>query len=178
MIIGIGTKNEAKIQAIKECLSNYKIFSGNIMYLPKDVKSGVSEQPKSLEETIRGAINRAKRSFEDCAYSIGVEGGLMKVPYVKTNYMNVCACAIYDGTDAYIGLSSAYEYPQNVINTVFNENIDVGKAFHKLELTNNPKIGSSEGAVGILTNGRITRKDYTKQAVTMALIRLDRQELF
>ncbi|HEY9701105.1 MAG TPA: inosine/xanthosine triphosphatase [Allocoleopsis sp.] len=179
MIIGIGTKNEAKVEAVKECLLNYnKIFTGSVMYLARDVKSGVSSQPKTLEETIKGAINRARRSFEDCSYSFGIESGLMIVPYTETGYMNICACAIYDGSKNYIGLSSAYEYPKKIIDGIFNENLNVEEALNKLNFTTNPKIGAAEGAIGIFTDGKITRKDYTKQAITNALIKISKRELF
>ena len=56
--------------------------------------------------------------------------------------------------------------------------ITANDAFYKLGLTENKKIGSAEGAIGLLTNGRVTRKDYTKQAVHMALIHLENKELY
>ena len=43
------------------------------------VPSGVSAQPFSDEETMQGAINRAKRALEEGApIGIGLEGGVMK----------------------------------------------------------------------------------------------------
>jgi non-canonical (house-cleaning) NTP pyrophosphatase len=40
-------------------------------------------------------------------------------------------------------------------------------------MTTNENIGSEEGAIGILTKGRMTRKEYTKQALRTALIHLE-----
>src|SRR3989344_613534 len=120
--------------------------------IPFESNSGVSDQPKSLEETIKGAINRAKFSFKDCHYSFGIESGLMSVPETKTGYMNFCACAIYDGSQIHLGMSSAFEFPK--------------------------KITSSQGIIGLLTKGRVTRKDYTIQAIRMALIHLENPELY
>jgi non-canonical (house-cleaning) NTP pyrophosphatase len=34
-------------------------------------------------------------------------------------------------------------------------------------------LGSAEGIIGVLTKGRLTRKEYVKQAITMALINLE-----
>ena len=46
--------------------------------------------------------------------------------------------------------------------------------FFKLGITKNPQIGSEEGAIGIVTKGRLDRKEYTKQALRMALIHLEK----
>ena len=58
------------------------------------------------------------------------------------------------------------------------EGLDMSEACNKVGLTNNPKIGSEEGAIGILTKGRMTRKDYTKQSIITALIHLENAELY
>ena len=142
------------------------------------VDSKISEQPKSLEETIRGAMNRAKSSFQDCTYSFGIESGLMQVPYSQTGSMDFCACAIYDGENHFLGLSCAFECPPAVMRLVHEEGLDLNNACYKAGLTNDPKIGNSEGIIGILTNGRVTRKEYTKQAIIMALMHLEYATLF
>ncbi|MFL6559416.1 MAG: DUF84 family protein, partial [Bacillus sp. (in: firmicutes)] len=53
MKIIIGSKNPAKITAVKNS------FSHEDEFVSLDIPSGVSEQPFSDEEKIRGAINRA-----------------------------------------------------------------------------------------------------------------------
>lgn len=83
----------------------------------EEVSSSVSNQPKSLDETVRGAMNRALGSFVDCSYSFGIESGLMAVPNTKSGFMDVCVCAIYDGTEYHIGLSSAWEAPKQKQHT-------------------------------------------------------------
>ena len=175
--IKIGSKNEVKVCAVKELIKNYDFLS-NAEIVPIESSSDVSEQPVSLDETIKGAMNRAKNAFYQCDYSFGIEDGLIKVPYAKSDYMNVCACAIYDGKNFHIGLSSAFEYPKKITNLVFEKGLDISEAFYKAGLTKNPKIGSSEGTIGILTNGRINRKEYAKQAIMMALIHLENSDLF
>jgi len=171
MKILVGSQNNVKIDAVKETISDYESLSSTEV-LGIEVDSGVSEQPKSLNETVQGAINRAKNAFQGCEYSIGIEDGLMRVANTKTGHMNVCVCAIYDGQDYYIGLSSAFEYPPKVIDIVFKDNLDINQAFYKTGLTKNPKIGSAEGAISILTKGKLTRKENIKQAITMALIHI------
>lgn len=177
MIINVGSKNPEKIEAVKEILKEYSDFKDcEVLGIKTD--SGVSNQPKNMDETIQGAINRAKGCFMNCDYSIGLESGLMKVPETKTGYMDVTCCAIFDGKKIHLGLSSAFEYPIKVTKMVFEEGLDINQAFFKTGLTDNPNLGSAEGAIGFLTKGRVLRRDYTKQAIYMALIHLENPELY
>lgn len=177
MKINVGSQNDVKVSAVREVIRDYD-FLLNAEVSGLEVSSEISEQPKSLDETIRGAMNRARNAFQSCDYSFGLEDGLMNVPNTKTDYMNVCACAIYDGQNYHIGLSSAHEYPHDVTKLVFDEGLDINQAFKKTGLTENLKVGSAEGAIGILTHGRLLRKEYTKQAITTALIHVENSKLF
>ncbi len=56
---------------------------------------------------------------------------------------------------------------------MLNEGLDMNDAARRAGLTQNPKIGSAEGLVGIMTKGRLTRKEYTKEAIRTALIHVD-----
>ena len=175
MKICVGSTNQVKIEAVREALSEYGLDAEIISV---KAPSDVSEQPKSLDETIKGAMNRAKNAFSNCTYSIGLESGLVPIPHTKTGYMDICACAIYDGKEFHLGMSSAFEYPREMTRLVFEENLDLDQAAFKTGLTKNPDVGSEEGVIGILTKGRLLRKDYTKQAVVTALIHLENPHLF
>lgn len=172
MKINVGTKNPAKVGALKELIQDYPLLKNSEIF-PKEVTSNVSNQPKSLDETMRGAMSRAKGSFSDCDFSFGIESGLMEVPHIKTGYMDVCVCAIYNGKDFFFGLSSAWEAPKKIADYILKEGLDMNEAALKAGLTNNPKVGSSEGLIGIMTKGRLTRKEYTKEAIRTALIHLE-----
>jgi len=171
MKINIGSTNHVKIDAVQEITADYNFLSGAEI-LALDVDSGVYKQPKSLEETLKGAINRAEKAFINCDYSFGIESGLIEVESSRTGYMNTCACVIFDGVENYVGLSSCFEYPFDVMELVLDEGLEINEAVHRLGYTNNPKIGSAEGFVSMLTGRRLTRKDYVKQAIMMALIDL------
>ena len=140
MNVNVGSKNIQKVNAVKEVLKSYNIF-GKPTIVALDVPSGVSEQPKSLEETIQGAINRSKTEFMECEckYSFGIESGIMEVPYTKSGYMDLCACSIYDGKQTAIGLSSAFEFPIKVTKLIHEEGLDANEAFFRSGLTKNPK---------------------------------------
>lgn len=173
MKINIGSTNEVKISAVKETLTLYKDFA-QASFQGIKTQSGISDQPKSMEETITGAKNRAQNAFRNCDYSFGIESGLMAVPHTKTGYMDFTVCAIYDGKNFHLGFSPALECPRKVIDLVFGENLNLNDAFYKAGLTSNPAIGNDDGMVSLLTKGRMTRKDYTKPAIIMAMIHLDK----
>lgn len=177
MKINIASKNPVKVEAVKETIKSYDFLNKAEVEVLK-VNSGVSEQPKSLEETIQGAINRAGLAFNDCTYSFSIESGLMSVPQTKTGSMDFCVCAIYDGKQYHLGLSCALEFPVKVTKMIHELGIDANEAFYRCGLTRDKKIGCSEGAIGMLTKGRITRKDHAKQAIQMALVHLENSHLY
>lgn len=180
MSIAIGSLNKVKIQAVEEVISDYDDFAG-LPLTSLNVPSNVCEQPMSLAETVKGAKNRAINAFEatpDCQYAFGIESGLMEVAGSKSGFFDLTICAIYDGTDFFIGQSCAFELPQQVIQLVLHEKMDLGQACFHSKLTEKQALGASEGAIGLLTNGRITRKDYTKHAIIMALTQIENAHLF
>lgn len=118
-------------------------------------------------------MNRAKNAFQDCTYAFDIESGLMSVPSTKSGFMDVCVCAIFDGNEYHLGLSSAWEAPKQVMHHMLVEGLDMTQAAVKAGFTDNPNIGAAEGLVGIVTKGRLTRKDYTKQAIRTALIHIE-----
>lgn len=174
MKINVGTKNKAKVEAVSEIIKEYPHLAHAVVEGVADggLASGVSAQPKSIEETLRGAMNRARNVFHDCDYSIGLESGLMKIPETKTGYMDVCVCAIFDGKEFHLGLSSAWEFPK-IFDFVLNDGLDITEATIRAGLGKDPGLGAAQGAIGIVTKGRLDRKEYTKQALRTALIHLD-----
>lgn len=177
MIINIGSMNGTKISALKEIAQEYDFLS-NAQITPIAVQSDVSRQPRSLEETIQGAINRAKSAFNGCSLSIGIESGFMQAPYTKSGYLNTCCCAIYDGTNVHLGLSSSFEYPVSAVRLVLDDGSDISEVFYNLGLAADASVGSKEGAISILTKGRTNRKEYTKESIRAALIHLDNPGLY
>lgn len=177
MKIIVGSKNPAKIAAVQEIIQDYDLLKGAEV-IGLEVESGISEQPLTLEETIRGAMNRAKAAWHDCDYSFGLESGMFPVPYTKSGYMDTGVCAIYDGQQYHLGLSSPYEYPKRVTQLVLEQGMNISQATRAIGLTEHEYVGHAEGTVGIITKGRVTRKDYTKQAIATALIHLENPDLY
>jgi inosine/xanthosine triphosphatase len=175
MKVGVGSKNKTKVNAVAELLRDYPMFDGAEV-VGVDVKVEQFGHPKSLEETVEGAVERAKQAYEDKDYGFGIESGLMAVPQTKSGYMEVAVCAIYDGKQIHMGLSQAYEWPKKVIDGILNEGLDGSQAMKAARLTQHEKVGEHEGFAGVFTKGRMNRTDYNKGAVIMALIHLENPE--
>lgn len=175
MNVGVGSKNATKVRAVAEILKEYPLFASATVH-------GVAVQieqfghPKSLDETVAGAVDRAKQAYLGHDYGFGIEGGLMAVPQTKSGYMEVAACAIYDGTQVHLGLSQAYEWPRTVLHKILHEGLDGSQAMKAAGLTEHEKLGEHEGFVGIFAKGRTNRTEFNKGAIMMALMHLENPE--
>ncbi len=174
MKIGIGSKNKTKVNAVAEVLRDYPMFNGAEI-VGVDVQIEQFGHPKSIDETVAGAVNRAKQAYENNDYGFGIESGLMLVPQTKSGYMEVAVCAIYDGKQIHMGLSQAYEWPKKVLDKIL-EGLDGSQAMKATGLTQHEKLGEHEGFVGIFAKGRTNRTEYNKGAVVMALMHLENPE--
>ncbi len=180
MTLALGSANPIKIEALEEVIREYPDLH-QATVVPDAVSSDVSEQPLSLEETIRGAKNRAKKAFhanERASYGFGIESGLMAAPGTQSGFLEACICAIYDGSNHFIGLSCGFEVPRQILELVLQKKMDLNQACHHSGVTSDPKLGSGQGLIGILTKGRIDRKKYTKQCITTALIQLENARFY
>ena len=171
--VKVASKNPAKVAAVEEILKEYPFLDGSFVESVEPA-AAATDQPRSLEETIAGAIHRAKNAFDGCDLAIGIESGVMPVPHTKSGYMDVCACVIYDGNQNHVGLSSSWEHPDpEFMRMIVEDGINMSEAAKKVGMTASEYVGWEEGAIGILTRGRINRKEYTKQALRTALIHLE-----
>jgi inosine/xanthosine triphosphatase len=163
--IVVGSKNPVKINATSNILS--KIY-GDIEVTSKDADSGVPNQPFGLDQTIKGAVNRAKNAYsEEFDLSVGIESGLMETPNSITGYIDLQWCAIFDGDKITIGVSSGFEYPPEVIKEVLN-GVEVGDVMDKI--TGVEDLGKKKGAVSHLSRDMLDRTENTEQCVLTAMI--------
>ena len=80
MNIAVGSLNPVKLAAVEEAFSI--VWPDTVWdVIGVAVISGVSAQPMSDIESIKGAINRAKISITELEadYGVGLEGGLQKI---------------------------------------------------------------------------------------------------
>lgn len=175
MKIAVGSKNKAKIGAVEELLQDYPHLAGAEVS-GYDVSSEIAAQPLSLEETLRGARNRAKNAREagNADYGVGIESGLIEVPYSKSGYMDVTSCAIFDGTEYHLGISSAWEFKDaEIFRAIGAGEGEMTDVLVERGVFASGDERSGNGAIHYATKGRLDRKTYTKEAIRMALIHID-----
>jgi inosine/xanthosine triphosphatase len=173
MKVIVGSKNPVKINATKNILE--KIY-GKTEVIGVNVDSRVPHQPFGKEETIQGAINRAKNAYSnDFDLSVGIESGLMDIPNSITGYIDLQWCAIFDGDKITLGVSAGFEYPPSVIEEVL-KGVEVGDVMD--EVTGVDNLGQKTGAVSYLSKGILDRTENTEQCILTAMIPRMNEEIY
>jgi inosine/xanthosine triphosphatase len=173
MKVNVGSKNPVKVQATRNVLK--KIYE-NLNVDSTQVDSGVPDQPIGLNQTIKGAINRAKNAYtQTFDLSVGIESGLLKTPQTITGYIDLQWCAVFDGEKNSLGVSAGFEYPPLVMKEVLKGR-EVGDIMDEFTGINN--LGEKMGAVSYLSQGMLNRRVNTEQCVLMAMIPRMNNELY
>jgi inosine/xanthosine triphosphatase len=174
MRIAVGSKNNVKVKAV---LTGFGDLFGAIEAVGVEAESGVPAQPLGDEMTRLGAFNRANRALAlipDATFGVGLEGGVNDMPD-GAMYCHAW-CAIVDRKRA-VGWASTgrCELPSPVA-ALIRTGLELGVADDQVFGRTNSKQG--EGAVGLLTRGRIDRTVFYAPAVTMALARFLNPDLY
>ncbi|MDP4085899.1 MAG: DUF84 family protein [Bacillota bacterium] len=159
MKIIIGSKNPAKITAVK----NVFPLDSNIVSL--DSPSGVRAQPFSDEETIQGAINRARHALREGngEIGIGLEGGVQETSYGLL-ICNWGAIITNELEDPIIAGGARFLLPPEIAVRLRNGE-ELGPVMDDYSKKEN--VRKHEGAVGIFTNGFINRMDMFTHVMKM-----------
>ncbi len=167
MRISVGSENPIKVEAVEK---SFRLFFTDIVVESLAVKS--IPQPIGYNETIRYAVLRGLQAVSsgDYDYGVGIEAGLIKMPWSITGYMDKHICAIVDRRHLVtIGVSMGFELPIKVIYGVFSRKcVESEEIVEKISGIRN--IGNSIGAVGYLTKQKVLRIDLCIQSVLSALI--------
>ncbi|MGM9924278.1 MAG: DUF84 family protein [Bacillus sp. (in: firmicutes)] len=161
MIIAVGSKNPAKVEAVRAV---FQADSSQVIAV--DVPSGVSAQPFSDEETIKGAINRAKASMAEANAHIGIglEGGVAETPF-GLFLCNWGALVAKDGKPILAG-GARIALPEEIAVRL-KRGEELGPVMD--EYTNRQNIRKKEGAIGVFTNEAITRKGMFEHIMNMLM---------
>jgi inosine/xanthosine triphosphatase len=176
MRVVVGSKAPPKVEAVREVLVEYLLFKDCTVDFV-DVPSDVSSHPMTPEELLAGANNRARAAFKDCDFSVGIEDGSVEWPGTRTGLFTLSLCAIYDGKEFFHGISCGFESPLAVTGLVKN-GVELSDAWAQTGLHRGSKIGYGQGSIGLLTKGRVPRKEQIKQGIRMALIELENPGLY
>lgn len=163
--VAVGSLNPVKIAAVRAVVR--RVWPGAVV-VGVAVDSGVSLQPLSDEEAIAGATQRARLARIAGAGDLGVglEGNT-----VDTGYgMFTTGWAVVADQDGTVSLGSSGRLPlPALVAQAVRQGRELGPLMDELAGETNTK--QRQGAVGILTNGLITRQAALEIAVLYALSR-------
>lgn len=174
MKVVVGSKNPVKIEAVKRAFNDvWPNKKWDVM--GASVSSGVSDQPMSDSESIRGATARAKKSLRavKADFGVGIEGGLQKIG--KFWFDGGWVVVIDKKGKIGIGSSARIETPKKIMNLI-KQGRELGDANDIIFGTKYSK--QKEGHFGLMTKGIIKRTDGYRDGVIMALSRFIRPEIF
>jgi inosine/xanthosine triphosphatase len=161
--IAIGTQNKAKIQAVEK---GFQENFDEVGFQCLKAESNVSEQPFSDQETIEGALNRAKNVLRvtDADIGIGLEGGVTETFYGMF-LCNWGSLVDRNGNEIIAG-GARISLPAEIAEGLRN-----GKELGPLmdEYTRKTDIRQNEGAVGVFTEGIVTRDVMFFQVVQLLI---------
>lgn len=157
MKVLIGSRNPTKINAVKHVFEQYTVEG-------IDSPSKVSNQPTTDEETILGAINRAKfcHKRNKDVLSIGLEGGVMLIN--EELYLCNWGVLISPGGKVFKASGARIRLPDEFITDLF-----AGVELSVLvdNYSNKQNTREFEGAISIFTEGEINRTELFEHVVRL-----------
>ena len=173
-IVAIASKNPVKIQAT---LNGFQRLLPSESYQVEmvSVPSGVSDQPVSNQETLQGALNRARGAADavpQADFWVGIEGGIedygvemAAFAWIVVQSRDLCGK----------GRTGSFFLPGEIAELVRGGK-ELGDADDIVFQKSNSK--QKNGAIGILTRNVVDRTSLYEQAVILALIPFKNPELY
>jgi inosine/xanthosine triphosphatase len=165
VLVAIGSMNPVKINSARRAFEltwpdESWVFTG------RTVESGVSRQPLTDAETIKGARNRSIAALEQLGadYGVGIEGGLQRTG--DKWFAGVWVAVIDKQGKEGVGGALKVTVPTNVMQLV-QGGLELGEACDQAFNTRNSK--QNEGIFGLVTNGLLSRTIVSTEAVIAAL---------
>lgn len=174
MKVIVGSKNPVKIVSVKEAFE--MVWPEKVWEVEGvEVDSGVSSQPMSNEEAVKGAKNRAIEALKkiQADFGVGLEGGLEQV---DSHWFTHGWMAVVDKKgNLGLGSSIGMEIPKSWISK-----IKKGKELGEVEeeafgIINNKQ---KAGYFGVMSNGHIDRTHGYLDGVVSALARFIKSGVF
>jgi inosine/xanthosine triphosphatase len=163
--IVVGSSNPAKLAAVRQMAG--QLLPGHEV-TGLDTISGVSDQPSSDEEALRGAENRARAAMRalPSAFAVGIESGISSFADGLFSFTWVAILS----SDGEMGraCSARIELPAAIAAELV-AGLDLETAM--LKATREVGLGTGGGAFGHLTGGTVTRTAATLQALHLAFTR-------
>lgn len=166
-IWAVGTTNKAKVECVEVTVQ--RCFPEKQHEIrPVSVKSGVSDQPMSAEESQKGCIQRATEALRlvpEADYGVGLEGGVEAIGdrWFESGWM-----AVIERSTGRLGIGSSARYE---MSATLMKPLQQGKELADVidELTGEKDVRSGLGAMGVLTGGHLGRAEAYTHGMIFAL---------
>lgn len=173
-LVVVGSLNPVKVQCVQDAFE--AAFPGQkFAFRGVDAASGVSDQPMSDKETLFGAGGRATHAralAPSAQFWVGIEGGISD----DGGQMEAFAwIVIVSEKRTSRARTATFPIPEKVAKLV-RSGVELGLADDQVFGRSNSK--QQDGAVGLLTHGKITRRNYYSHAVLLALIPFVNEQVF
>jgi inosine/xanthosine triphosphatase len=161
MDVAVGSANPVKRRAVERALADRVATVAAV-----DVDSGVSEQPRSREETIRGADTRARRALSesDADLGVGIEGGVGTIEAVDGLFLLMWA-SVTDGQRLERSGGPSIRLPESIADRI-RAGEELGPVLD--DVLDTSGVAREQGAAGILTDGIVDRESSLVHAVAGA----------
>lgn len=157
LVIAIGSTNPVKVQAVKNALINE-----NAQFLTYAAVSHVRSQPLSDEETLQGAINRAKDCLEknEADLAIGLEAGVLFL----NDQVYLCHWGAVVDKQHHTYFTNG---PMILLPQEYQKPLLTGQSLEELmhHSTGIENLGKKEGAISVFTEGRLNREQVLTHIV-------------
>ena len=172
MKVAVGSQNPVKIQAVKDAFT--RVY-GKCEVKGYDVDSGVSDMPIDMDETLKGAKNRAEiaQKISKADFGVGLEAGFYTTDY-GTFLIGIAAVTDKNNRCGF-GSGLGVLMPEKVVNKV-KHGEELGKVMDKM--LGREKLKHREGTIGFLTKNHIKRAETFEHATIFALARFMREEYY
>lgn len=174
MKVAVGSINPVKINATKQAFE--KVWPNKKwQVVGLEIPSGVSKQPKSDLESIKGATNRAKGALKNSKsdFGVGIEGGITKI----NNIWFDTAWIVVVDKKGKKGIGSTINMPTpNSFIKLVEKGMEIGHIDDEVFKKQNSK--QKEGHYGLMTKGLITRESGYVHGVIAALTMFMHPNLF
>jgi len=173
--IAIGSTRRPKVEAVKQTFARlapqFELPLDQMVFIAEDTASGVDETPRSLNDLMSGARNRARalrhllnQKGQSADLYVGLEGGL----WASERMVFLQSWAfVTDGTREAFGSSGVIPLPEQIAEDAFRRKkslSDVIDAYVRQE-----NVRSSQGTWGVLTKDLLTRQQSFELALLSAL---------
>lgn len=186
--IAVGSTRRPKLDAVAAALAEFgDAIGGGAKFeiLGFDVSSGVRHTPLTRQDMMTGARHRAegliamaRERREAWKFFVGLEGGLDVVSEGGQRCVFLESWAyVSDGrADGAFGHAGGILLPEPLVRLVVDEGVELSEAIDAF--AGGRGIRDAQGAWGVLTGNRITRKDAFRIALINAFAPFLNQNLY